>query len=488
MTDTTPAAEQFSADRPFVFRNATVITMDEQGVLEDADVLVIGRDIAAVGHRLDVPEGTLEIDASGGIVTPGFVDTHRHMWQSALRGYGGDWALSQYFVFYYLNWGEVFRPEDVYAGNLLSALESVDTGVTTTLDWSHGLRTPEYGEAALQALREIPGRFVLGYGNYLGAPWEWANAPEFRDFVSRNFSAQNDMMGLQLAFDVPGASDFPERGAFEAARELGLRVTTHAGVWGATTDTAITQMYDAGFMTPEICYVHSASLNEQSYQKIAATGGTVSVATESEQSAGQGYPSTWAIRKHGISASLSMDTSVWWSADFFSAMRATLSADRSRDHLEAHARGETIVANRLRAEDVLRMATMGGALSLGMEDRIGSLTPGKRADIVLIKNDESPAMTPILHPYAHVVYQAGTADVHTVVVDGKVVKYQGARIGLPLAPVRDKVAASVEYVRSKLGEQAWAEGMHPEIPVDEEIENPYRYTDGDAHVVARSHD
>ncbi|MEF3007191.1 hypothetical protein V3474_29030, partial [Pseudomonas aeruginosa] len=169
----------------------------------------------------------------------------------------------------------------------------------TTLDWSHGLRTPEYGEAALQALREIPGRFVLGYGNYLGAPWEWANAPEFRDFVSKNFSPHDDMLTLQLAFDVPGASDFPERGAFEAARELGLRVTTHAGVWGATTDTAITQMYDAGFMTPEITYVHSASLNEQSYQKSAATGGTVSVATESEQSAGQGYPSTWAIRKHG---------------------------------------------------------------------------------------------------------------------------------------------------------------------------------------------
>ncbi len=375
--DSAPKAEDFTADRPFVFRNAIVITVDSPGVLDDADVLVRGETIEAVGPHLEVPEGTLEIDARGGILTPGFIDSHRHMWQTALRGYGGDWALSQYFVFYYLQWGQVFRPEDVYAGNLLSALESVDTGVTTTLDWSHGLRNPEYGEAALQAFREIPGRFVLGYGNYLGAPWEWANAPEFRRFVTDNFNAPNDMLGLQLAFDVPGAAEFPERGAFEAARELGLRVTTHAGVWGATTDTAITQMYDAGFMTPEICYVHASSLNEQSYQKIAATGGTVSVATESEQSAGQGYPSSWAIRRYGIPASISMDTSVWWSADFFSAMRATLSADRSRDHLEAHARNETIVANRLRAEDVVHMATMGGAKSLGMEDTIGSITPGQ---------------------------------------------------------------------------------------------------------------
>ncbi len=483
-----PRPDEFTADRPFVFRNATVITVDSPGVIEGGDVLVRGDTIEAVGPSLEVPEGTLEIDASGGILTPGFVDSHRHMWQTALRGYGGDWALSQYFVFYYLQWGEVFRPEDVYAGNLLSALESVDTGVTTTLDWSHGLRNPDYGEAALAALREIPGRFVLAYGNYLAGPWEWSNTPEFRRFVSDNFSSPDDMMRLQLAFDVPGSAEFPERAAFEAARELGVRVTTHAGVWGATTDTAITQMYDAGFMTPEITYVHAASLNEQSYQKIAATGGTISVATESEQSAGQGYPSSWVARRYGIPTSISMDTSVWWSADFFSAMRATLSADRSRDHLEAHAVNETIVANRLRAEDVVRMATMGGAKALGMEDVIGSITPGKKADLLLIKNDDSPAMTPILHPYAHVVYQAGTADVHTVVVNGRVVKYAGKRIGLELAPIADKVAASVEYVRSKLGDQAWDEGMHPELPPAEQIENPYTYTEGDAHVTAATGD
>ncbi|HVL61518.1 MAG TPA: amidohydrolase family protein [Microbacterium sp.] len=470
-----PRPEDFTPGRPVVFRNGTVITVDSAGVLEGADVLLVDDTIAAVGTQLDVPDGTLEIDASGGIVMPGMIDTHRHMWQTALRGYGGDWALSQYFVFYYLTWGEVFRPEDIYAGNLLSALESVDTGVTTTLDWSHALRTPEYGEAALQALREIPGRFVLAYGNYLGAPWEWSNSPEFRSFVSDHFSAPDDMMGLQLAFDVTGSEGFPEQGAFTAARELDLRVTTHAGVWGATTDTSISQMYDGGFMTDRITYVHASSLSPESYQKIAATGGTVSVATESEQSAGQGYPSTWQTRKYGIVNSLSMDTSVWWGADFFSTMRATLSAFRSRDHLEAQAKGETINVNRLRAEDVVWSATMGGAHTLGMVDKIGSLTVGKKADVVLIKNDESPAMTPILNPYAHVVFQAGTADVHTVVVNGRVVKYEGKRIGLELAPIREKVAASVEHVRSSLGEDAWMEWMHPQIPEDEPIENPYHY-------------
>jgi cytosine/adenosine deaminase-related metal-dependent hydrolase len=180
-----------------------------------------------------------------------------------------------------------------------------------------------------------------------------------------------------------------------------------------------------------------------------------------------------------------MDTSVWWSADFFSAMRATLSADRSRDHLEAHGRGETITSNRMRAEDALWSATMGGARSLGMEDKLGSLTPGKKADVVLLKNDQSPAMTPILNPYAHVVYQVGTADVHTVVVDGRVVKYDGTRVGMDLRPVKQLVADSVDYVRSQLGEDAWEEGMHPELPPAESIQNPYSYTDaGDARVIA----
>lgn len=125
----------------------------------------------------------------------------------------------------------------------------------------------------------------------------------------------DDMSGLQLAFDVTGDPAFPEKGAFEAAKELGLAVTTHAGVWGATNDDSIRLMWENDFITPRVTYVHTATLGEDSYQRIAATGGTVSVATESEQNAGQGYPPTWELRKHGIPVSLSMDTSVWWSAD-----------------------------------------------------------------------------------------------------------------------------------------------------------------------------
>jgi cytosine/adenosine deaminase-related metal-dependent hydrolase len=457
-----------------VFRGGTVLPMDDaHTVLTDADVLVAGDKVAAVGPRLDAPPDALEVDARGGIVMPGMIDTHRHMWQTAMRGYGADWTLTQYFVWYYLEHGRVFRPEDIYAGNLVSAWESLEAGVTTTVDWSHGLQTTDHAEAAVDALRAVPGRFVLAYGNIQAGPWEWTADPAVRSFFGRHPSS--DLLAFQLAFDVTGDPAFPEQAAFEAARELGLPVTTHAGVWGATNDDGIRLMHEHGFMTPETVYVHAATLNTDSYQRIAASGGSISVSTESEQSAGQGYPPTWQVRRHDIGVSLSMDTSVWWSGDLFSAMRTTLGADRSREHLEAHVKGETVTHSHLRAEHVVDWATRGGAHALGRDD-LGRLQPGAKADVILIKNDDSPVSFPLVNPYGHVAFQAQRGDVHTVLVDGRVVKHAHRLVGADLPAIRRTVEATVDHVRSAIGEQAWVGGMHPELPGTEVLDNPYQYT------------
>jgi cytosine/adenosine deaminase-related metal-dependent hydrolase len=202
------------------------------------------------------------------------------------------------------------------------------------------------------------------------------------------------------------------------------------------------------------------------------------VATESEQSAGQGYPPTWKLREHGIPVSLSMDTSVWWSGDLFSAMRTTLGADRSREHLEAHGRSETVTHCRLRAEEVVDWATRGGSRALGLDSVAGSLEPGKKADVVLIKNDASPVMFPVLNPYGHVAFQAQRGDVHTVVVNGRVVKFDHRLVGVDLARARQVVEQTVEHLMHELGPEAWAEGMHPEIPETKVLNNPYSYASG----------
>ncbi len=468
----------FAAGRPVVLRGGTVLIMDDsRQVREGCDVLVTGDTIAAVGPGLAVSEGTAEIDASGGVVMPGMIDTHRHMWQTAMRGYGADWTLTQYFVWYYLESGKHFRPEDVHAGNLLAAVEAIDAGVTTCVDWSHGLQTTDHAEAALDALRSVPGRFVLAYGNIQQGPWEWTTSPEFQAFARRRLSEGDDMLGFQIAFDVTGDPSFPEKAAYEVARDLGVPVTTHAGVWGATNDDGIRLAHEHGFLNESSIFVHAATLSADSYHRIAATGGSVSVATESEQSAGQGYPPTWALRAHDIPVSLSMDTSVWWSGDLFSAMRTTLGADRSREHLEAHTKGETVTHCSLRAEHVVGWATRGGARALGRDSSLGSLEPGKKADVVLIKNDDSPVSFPVLNPYGHVAFQAQRGDVHTVLVNGRVVKYDHRLLGVDLPAVRRTVEATVDYLRSALGDEAWAKGMYPDVPETRLLDNPYTYTD-----------
>jgi cytosine/adenosine deaminase-related metal-dependent hydrolase len=466
------------ADRPVVLRGGLVLTLDDaRRVLPDTDVLVVGDRIAAVGPGLDVPEGTTEIDARNGIVMPGMIDTHRHMWQTAMRGYGADWTLTQYFVWYYLESGKHFRPQDVRAGNLLAAIEAIDAGVTTTVDWSHGLRSTDHAEAAVDALRAVPGRFVLAYGNIQQAPWEWATSPDFQAFARRRIDAADDMLGFQIAFDVTGDPAFPEKAAYEVARELGVPVTTHAGVWGATNDDGIRLAHEAGFLDERSVFVHAATLSADSYHRIAATGGSVSVSTESEQSAGQGYPPTWALRAHGIPVSLSMDTSVWWSGDLFSAMRTTLGADRSREHFEAHAKGETVTHVSLRAQHVVEWATRGGAHALGRDSELGSLEPGKKADVVLLRNDRSPVSFPVLNPYGHVAFQAQRGDVHTVLVNGRVVKHDHELVGVDLAAARREVEATVEHLRSVLGEEAWEQGMNPDVPETTILDNPYTYTE-----------
>ena len=182
------------------------------------------------------------------------------------------------------------------------------------------------------------------------------------------------------------------------------------------------------------------------------------MSTESEQSAGQGYPPTWQVRRHDIPVSLSMDTSVWWSGDLFSAMRTTLGADRSREHLEAHIKGDTVThaaparrARRRVGHPRRRHAPWAATTSAASQ-------PGKKADVVLIKNDASPVSFPLLNPYGHVAFQAQRGDVHTVLVDGRVVKHEHRLVGIDLAAVRRTVEDTVDYLRSALGEEAWAAG------------------------------
>jgi hypothetical protein len=163
----------------------------------------------------------------------------------------------------------------------------------------------------------------------------------------------------------------------------------------------------------------------------------------------------------------------------FSAMRATLNVDRMSEHLDAHLKGDTITHLRLRARDVVRWCTRGGAHTIGRDADLGSLQPGRKADVVLVKNDSSPVSFPMLNPFGQIAFQAQRADVHTVLVNGRVVKADGKLVGVDLASVRAEIEDTIDYLRGEIGEEAWQAGMFPEVPAAEAaiLDNPYQYSE-----------
>jgi 5-methylthioadenosine/S-adenosylhomocysteine deaminase len=450
-------AERFTPGRPVLIRRATVVTMD-RGVLPETDVLVRGTTIAAVGARLSAPVGTVVIDAGEALLLPGFVDTHRHMWQSAFRGVGADWTLANYVEWMLTRWGPLFRPEDVYAGNYMGMVEAVNDGVTTVMDYSHGLRTPEHADAAVDALFAVPGRARFGYGNAYAPDLGWVVDGRVDDMLTR-FTGQDQFVTMQLALDFFANTD-DVRQALRFARDRNLRVSTHAGIFGSGGDAQIRFLDENNALSPSHTLVHAASLSDDSYRRIAAGGAHLSLSAESELNAGQGYPPTAAARRHGIPISLSQDTMVWWSGDMFSAMRATLNADRGLAHLRAHEAGNTVTNNELRAQDVLEYATIGGARALGLDHLIGSVTPGKRADLVLLRTG-TPTMTPVNNPAGHLVFQAGRGDVDTVLVDGRVLKHRGKLIGVDEHRARRLVTESLAHLRTQIPDEEWQQAMNP---------------------------
>jgi cytosine/adenosine deaminase-related metal-dependent hydrolase len=451
---------RFAEGRPIVFRRATVVTMDSRlGVLQDADVLVRGALIEAVGHRLPVPTNAAVIETGGALLIPGFVDTHRHMWQSAMRGVGADWTVSNYSDWMITKWGPLFRPEDIYAGNYLSMVEAVHDGVTTVMDWSHGLRTPEHADAAVDALFAVPGRARFGYGNAFASDLRWVVDGQVDKMLADRFTGQDQLVTMQLALNIGNATD-DARQALRFARERDLPVSTHAGVFGMIPDSQIRFLHENGSLSPSFTLVHGGALSDDSYRRIADGGAQLSISAESEVNGGQGYPPVGPARRYGIPISLSMDTVTWWSGDMFSAMRATLNSERAMVHLTAHQEGKVVVNNDTRAADVLGYATIGGARALGIDGSIGSITPRKKADLVLLRKD-TPAMTPTSNPIGHLVFQAGRGDVDTVLVNGRVVKHRGSLVGVDLDKARRQVENSLEYLRSRISDSDWEQAMNP---------------------------
>ncbi|MDT7713186.1 MAG: 5-methylthioadenosine/S-adenosylhomocysteine deaminase, partial [Pseudonocardiales bacterium] len=385
-------------------------------------------------------EGAQVIDATNMIVMPGLVDSHRHLWQSAVRQIAADWTLGQYAERMLGVIGPRFTPEDVYIADLLGAIEGLNGGVTTLLDWSHIMNTPEHADAAVAALSASGARVVFAYGAPAFPSADWYPA-DVKRVAGAYFADPDQQLTLALAALGPEFSSIEQTVEdIQLARDLGVRTSLHVGAGMLGRKRAITQMDEAGLLGPDLVFVHCNTCTDEELRRIAETGGHVSISPRVEMQMGHGYPATGRLLAAGIQPSLSIDVVSAVGGSLFAEMRGTLEAERGRQNELALQRGEWPGDLALTTRDVLRMATIEGARTLGMADRIGSLTPGKQADILLLRVDV-PNLSLINNLPAAVTLADGE-NVDTVFVAGRPVKVAGRLLGHDVRVLQEKAGAS----------------------------------------------
>ncbi len=438
-----------------LFRNAYVMTMDpELGDIANGDVLVKDGKIAGVGKNL-VPAGARVVDAGNMIVMPGLVETHWHMWNSLLRSMAGDEVCCGYFPTS-AGLGRNFLPSDMYAGTRLAAAEAIDSGITTVHDWCHNPRTPAHADENLRALREsgIRGRF--SYGPARGIPvTETLNLDDVAR-LHRDWSRySNDGLlslgiawrGVQYAVTDPATGKvafqpIPEnvyKKEYDTARSLGIPLSAHCNIGHKVDVGHVASLQKLGLLYPDLQLIHMVSSTPEEIDMVAKAGCTVSFSPYTEMRTGFGFPDSRAFWKAGIPVGLSVDTTTLsGSANMFEIMKGIVNM----------ANGLALSEYAMPARTALEFGTLGGARSLGLDKQVGSLKPGKNADLIMI--DTQAANLGMFTDAAHMVVEAASpANVALVMVDGRILKERGMLTAVSVRDVITEASAANLALRQR---------------------------------------
>jgi cytosine/adenosine deaminase-related metal-dependent hydrolase len=429
------------------------------GDLSHGDVLIEGGKISQVAPSIEPPPMAEVFDASQMIVIPGFVDTHRHTWQTAIKGMSSDWSLPEYLAGIRGKIGPQFTPDDVYAATLYGATEALNAGVTTLVDWAHIMNSPAHADGSIAALKEHGGRAIFAYGTPNDEQIaEWyidstiPHSDDIRRVRERVLASDDDLVTLMMAARGPQHTT-PETSAadWRLARELGIRITVHAGegAWSLRHQPVL-RLHEQGVLGPDTTFVHGNQFSDEDFRLIADSGGSISISPEVEMHMGLGFPITGRALGHGIVSSLSVDVPVTIGGDMFSVMRCALATERALVNEESIRRVEMVERLTINSEDILRMATIDGARASGLDDRTGSITPGKQADIVLIRGNDLN-LAPLNQPVAAIVIMAHPGNVDSVLVDGRFVKRDGQMISVDVGAVLDKATSSRDSLLERAG-------------------------------------
>ncbi len=439
------------AGRKVLIRGGAVLSMDDAvGNFVTGDVLVDGARIAEVAATIDAPDAAV-IDAAGKIVMPGFIDTHHHQFETALRSQlahgilvndGHPANVSNYYETILQKFSMVYRPDDVYINELFGGISQIDAGVTTVMDVSQIHHSPDHSDAAVEGLRDAGRRAVLGYFEGWGDDAKYPG--DARRIREQHFSSADQLLSMVMGGEIylPG-----HEAAWAVGRELEIPIALHVvGTFGM--QPTFDELGAAGQFGPDNIFIHMTGMSDDGWRYTADAGAHISFAVPIEMHMRHGTPPLQKALDLGLGVSLSSDVECTMTADFFTQMRGLLTLQRMGVNEKALA-GEDY-PDLLQCLDAVRHATIEGAKGLRLDGRTGSLTPGKEADIILL-DAEAINVAPLNHVPGAVVTLMERSNVDTVMVAGRIMKWRGQLLRFDLARLRSELEASRDYLFQAAG-------------------------------------
>jgi 5-methylthioadenosine/S-adenosylhomocysteine deaminase len=440
--------ERFSRPDPnrrILLKGGTIVSMDPKvGNLAKGDLLIQGKKIAAVEASLTSGgQGAGQvIDASNMILIPGFVDCHRHSWEGVLRRIIPDGDLAKYMATTHQSFALHYRPHDMYVGNLVTALGCIDAGVTCIIDNSHNSRSAAHSDAAIRALFDSGIRAVHASGAPQTGTWDRQWPQDLPRIQKQFFTSDDQLVTLRMFSGL-------DRANYAVARQLGLRITTEttgAPVIPQIGTSLIEQFQKEKLLGPDITYNHCNGLPDSAWEILRESGGNVNVCPRSDPqyAIGEGIPGFQKALDHGMRPGLSVDNETSYGTDMFTEMRVAFNIQRALA-TNRKFRNEANSPALVSAREVLECATVNGARCAGLLDKCGTLTPGKEADIVMIRTDDIN-LYPSNNAIGTVAMAADTGNVDTVIIGGVIRKLHGKLVGVNMVKFRQQVDESRGYL------------------------------------------
>ena len=424
--------------RRILIKGAVVLTLDPQvGDFAKADIFIEDGKIREVRPQIATSSDVATVDGANRIVIPGFIDTHSHSYQGAMRSIMPNGRLDpDYNRDVQTTLTPAFAPADVHAGVLMSALGFIDMGTTAMVDLSQTNHTPEHSDACIAALRESGIRAVVAYSRGLGPATQY---PQDIGRLQRTYFTSTDQL-LTLALGVGLDAQL-----FSAARAAGVPAVLHM----RNDSNGLLAIGRAGLLRAGDGYIHCTNLNDAAWQLMRDSGGQVSLCPQIEMSMGHGMPAIQQALDHGFRPSLSSDHGVSIAQDFFTVMRHVFTFQRSQIFARTRA-GERNLPPLMTCRDALEFATIAGARFANLDRKVGTLTPGKDADLVVLRIDD-PALWPINNAPGTVANMMNPGHIDAVFIAGKVRKWRGRLVGVDMARVMRMATAARDAVMQRAG-------------------------------------